>query len=413
MENKMIKEKIRKIAIITPDYPPNIIGGAGISCELMVKNLRKIGRNIDVFAFHSKVNYSNTKVIDKENQDFYIKTPNNIYFLQLYVFLKMLFKIRKYQIIHVYNVTPLPAISLLNLIYGNKKLIFSTLNNHNLSCANTGFALKTGCDNCNNSRSFKCYKMKNKNTILSFFKNIIFIISKKSVSKNVIFVALTENIVNRYKIAGFNKQKYVIIPNAIDNDFELKIKEVKKLKKSEEKIILFVGQFNSRKGPLDLIQAYEMLSNDLKKIYKLVMIGSGKDLSKMQEYIKNSNLNVEIIKVEYGDLAIYYANAEVFVHPALWLEPFSRTWLEAIIAELPILSSDNPSAIDILKNGALYYKHGNIFDLSNKLSQILTDNKIRDNLVMNNKKAKIEFRENLIYKKLNENYDRYWSEHNE
>jgi glycosyltransferase involved in cell wall biosynthesis len=48
--------------------------------------------------------------------------------------------------------------------------------------------------------------------------------------------------------------------------------------------------------------------------------------------------------MEKGEIGRYYDMADVFVHPALWPEPFPRTILEALSHRVPMVVSDSGSA---------------------------------------------------------------------
>ena len=96
--------------------------------------------------------------------------------------------------------------------------------------------------------------------------------------------------------------------------------------------------------------------------------------------------------LKHKQIKKFYQRATVLVHPAKWPEPFSRVWLEAIDNNIPLISSDNPSAIEVLKGCALFYKRGNPEDLKNKM-KLAINGKSKPNYKMC--KAKIDFNENI------------------
>ncbi len=114
----------------------------------------------------------------------------------------------------------------------------------------------------------------------------------------------------------------------------------------------------------------------LQNKYPLLIIGDGSSHMELNWFINSLNLsNVYILKKNYNELSSYYKNALVLVHPSEWPEPFSRVWLEAIQNNLPIISSDNKSAIEIFSNKIYYYESSNYQSLKIVLTEFLqTDN---------------------------------------
>ena len=101
----------KKIAFITPDFPPKNIGGCAISSNLIVKELRKNGIYVDVFCFSY---YENQTIKQKNGSNFYFKAYPKIPPLNNLVLLKKLKnKLKKYEVIHVYNMGLIPSVAIL------------------------------------------------------------------------------------------------------------------------------------------------------------------------------------------------------------------------------------------------------------------------------------------------------------
>lgn len=403
-----------KVAMITPDYPPNIIGGAGVSSEMLVRNLRSKGIHVDVFSFKT----TQIKKEIRENPlgtDRYFKGSTNKVVQQIRIFNKLFFCKEKYDIYHIYNVTPLPAISFLKFFKRRIKTV-ATLNNHNLSCLNTLYALNTSCSTCSFSRSYKCVRRKKTGILKSLFKAIAFKISKK-MSMNVdLLIGLTENMKLRYEIAGFGKTKYEIIPNAYDPAYFTNTVNVNSKSDHGPLVILYVGQLNYRKGATDLIKAFSMFDKTYLNHISLKIIGSGNEKSDIESVIKEHNLSefVELKEVDYKELEQVYISSDIFVHPAKWLEPFSRTWLEAMGFGLPIISSNNPGAKEVLQDGALYFEVGDIGGLYTQLKELVDHKSKRVELIEYNNKNILQFNlDNVIDHIITAHKDLLKETHNE
>lgn len=131
--------------------------------------------------------------------------------------------------------------------------------------------------------------------------------------------------------------------------------------------VLYVGGIHDAKGFYDLYNATKIL-----KDYKInfYFVGINDVPGSIKNEIKTMKLNVEFVKkVPHKVLFQYYKKCDVLVHPSNYPEPFARVWNEAIHFKLPIISADNPVALEILKDNAIFYKRRDINDLSIKLKK--------------------------------------------
>jgi UDP-glucose:(heptosyl)LPS alpha-1,3-glucosyltransferase len=107
-------------------------------------------------------------------------------------------------------------------------------------------------------------------------------------------------------------------------------------------VLLFVGSGFERKGVRYLIEAAEML--DVPVTLLIVGRGSGE---KYQHMIKKQRV---IFCGPRKEIERYYAAADVFVFPTVY-EPFGNVHLEALASGLPVITSGQSGAADIIRDG--------------------------------------------------------------
>lgn len=154
----------------------------------------------------------------------------------------------------------------------------------------------------------------------------------------------------------FLKEKITMTDEAIDTDkFKPQDKEYLKEKYGLKNnfIILFVGRMIIPKGPLDLLKIIPLLKDKIKNL-KVIMIGTGPDLSKVKENAKKLNLGpyVEIKgRVSDEDLYNYYSLADIFINPSRIREAFGLVTAEAMCSGTLTIASVQASHKGIVKDG--------------------------------------------------------------
>jgi UDP-glucose:(heptosyl)LPS alpha-1,3-glucosyltransferase len=115
---------------------------------------------------------------------------------------------------------------------------------------------------------------------------------------------------------------------------------------------LFVGSGFERKGVRYLIRAVESISEPV----SLMIVGKGKNpsLSPLsKEGIKGGSLHHKQKIIFCGpqkEIYKYYAAADIFVFPTIY-EPFGNVHLEALASGLPVITTNNSGASEIIKDG--------------------------------------------------------------
>lgn len=174
----------------------------------------------------------------------------------------------------------------------------------------------------------------------------------------------------KYIESYYLKAKTIIIPNAIENN-KFK-KKNKKIKKNRIPILLYVGRFSPEKNILTLLKAIKVLEK--KYIFKIWLIGYGKQESEIKNYIKDNKIK-SVEKIKYAnreELKKIYFQSDLFILPSKQ-EPWGFVINEAMATGLPIICSNKVGAsFNLVKNGLNGYTFNpnNTKDLIEKISLV-------------------------------------------
>ena len=364
-----------KIAMVTHEYPPHVRGGCGISCELLVRHLRKNGIYVDVFVFDEKMQTINDTMGNTYHFNVLSHLPQII---NLTTLVKLKIDKRSYDLIHVYGVTQIPVLKILQTF--NKIPVVATLNGFEEACADFSSWLNHKCPQCKLPDSFHCIasssKRMNRPRVLIIPKYIYFILQRWLSKKIDYYIALSDSIKNMYISAGFPEEKIIVIPNMLDPAFIKLANKTNVLKYGTVhgcKVILYIGNLNITKGVDVLINAFSKLSLEKTELW---IIGKGVHETKFKKIAEKSPKNEQIKFIGYvknDELPSFYKAANVFVHPGIWPEPFGRTIIEAMVCKLPVITSDVGAPPNIVGNNGFIYKANDEDELAQKLEYILAD----------------------------------------
>lgn len=155
--------------------------------------------------------------------------------------------------------------------------------------------------------------------------------------------------------------------------------------------ILFVGNIEPRKNVGRLIDAYSMIDTSL----PLVIVGKKAWL--YEKEIARNLENVHLLgHVSADDLRYLYGGAYCFVFPSLY-EGFGLPPLEAMSSGCPVITSKVSSLPEVCGDAALYVDPYDINDMSEKIAELLNNQKLRTELVeVGRARAKIFNIENYV-----------------
>ncbi|MHA1285063.1 MAG: glycosyltransferase family 4 protein [Promethearchaeota archaeon] len=150
--------------------------------------------------------------------------------------------------------------------------------------------------------------------------------------------------------AGIPEKKLIITPTGIDltvKDIDKDIRTEFSIRK-DDKIILYIGLINKRKG-IDLIIKTAYYLRNFEKI-KFVIVGDGILRERAIRIVKKLDLDKKIIFTGRRlDVHNFYQQADVFILPSRG-EGLAGVIMEAMIYKVPVISSNIPGTRDIIEN---------------------------------------------------------------
>jgi glycosyltransferase involved in cell wall biosynthesis len=155
--------------------------------------------------------------------------------------------------------------------------------------------------------------------------------------------AWTSNTQATAHAAGQNLPKPHIIPMGIDyrkfsSGNRLKIKATLPEKML---VLLFIGRLIKNKGVFDLVNAYALLPDEIKKKTVLWLIGEGSDrgaVSRLSTRLKIDHKITFLGQIPNDRLPDYYAAADIFIAPSL-AEGQGVILLEAMASHTPVIAT--------------------------------------------------------------------------
>lgn len=144
-----------------------------------------------------------------------------------------------------------------------------------------------------------------------------------------------------------------IIPCGTDTDhFHLMSKAQGRAKiglNQQDKIVLYVGRFDARKGIETLVRSFAKLKSSYLQPLKLVIVGGsshqradGEERSRIEKIVQQLGLAEQTVfagQIGHDVLPFYYAAADVCVIPSHY-EPFGLVAIEAMACGTPVVASD-------------------------------------------------------------------------
>jgi len=188
--------------------------------------------------------------------------------------------------------------------------------------------------------------------------------------------------------AGVRDSKINVIHNSCDEKFFFYGKDKDTVRKkhnfrSDDRIILFVGNLIRRKGLSLLIESLNLLRSTIPNFIALI-VGQGEDLQNLKSMVNKYGLNRNVIfygRISITELSDLYNVADVFVLPST-SEGHSVALLEAMASGLAIVASDiegNKESVEDGVNGLLF-KNADRRELAEKLANVLIDQNLKEML---------------------------------
>ncbi len=199
-----------------------------------------------------------------------------------------------------------------------------------------------------------------------------------------------KNVMDNY---GISSADIEVIYNGVDVDrfspqnkkkYKSEIREKHGLK-DDDFVVLFVGSGFERKGVKYLIQAAESVSGQI----SLMIVGKGPE----SEFKKISARQKIIYCGPQKDIDKYYAAADMFVFPTMY-EPFGNVHLEALASGLPVITTKNSGASEIIKDGIhgfVVQEPEDYISIAEKITILLNDKDKLESISQNARQLAEEF----------------------
>lgn len=143
---------------------------------------------------------------------------------------------------------------------------------------------------------------------------------------------------------------------------------------------LYVGNAYPHKNLEMLIKVFQRVTSKT----KLVLVGKDDYFYRgLKGSVEQMKLHDDIVffgEADGDELQNLYKNAVALVFPSL-MEGFGLPGLEAMSVSTPVVCSDIPVFREIYANSALYFNPKNEKDVISKLQQIVSDKKLREDLM--------------------------------
>lgn len=361
-----------KIAFVTYEYPPFIIGGAGIYAKNITEKLADLGVEVTVFT-------PNIKEINNKNNNIKIVPVNvnkKIPFKALQFWLALPEILRQEHLINKYDLIHFNGIS---YWFSNKKIL-------NIPQVITVHHLIEDAIKYNNpTLSSKIFDITGENNFL------IQLIEKRVINNVDKIIAVSEftkkQIIEFY---GVNPADIDVIYHGIDKsnkNFSINSEQFKQeFDLPNKKIVLFVGRINDRRKGLEiLIKAFKGVLNKIDAI--LVVVGNG-DHTKFVELSQKLAISTNIFFMGFvsdNKLNKFYQACDVYVCSSE-LEGYGLTVLEAVVNGAPVIAFKVGGVPEIIEDGinGLLVDAANLKQLSQAICCILMDKNLRDEIKRNN-----------------------------
>jgi starch synthase len=373
-----------KIALVAPTYPPTQTGGAEVSMKLLAEGLRERGNEVIVLVFDGDrrvdERVSGVRVIRYRHIKGLTDRAQPLTLLPLIVRAMKQWQ-SEVDLFHVYNVFPLPGAGMYKLL-GGKKPVVATFNAYAGFCPlSHGLCPSNNCSFIQRTRClFEARGITEKMLSIPYSAAYPILIGLAKMSDK--YIALSQGVKAVHVEHGYNKDRIVVIPNFVE---QATLPASPRLEERHHFNILYVGKLALSKGVDVLLQAFFKIGENNQNLH-LTVVGDGPQRAQLLDLALKLGVDKRVFfanAVAHEDVWSYYRNADAFVHPGIWAEPFGRTILEAMQFNLPLIVSNIGAPPEIAGDAALVFEPGNVDDLAQKLELIYMDGKLRQRLSSN------------------------------
>jgi glycosyltransferase involved in cell wall biosynthesis len=355
-----------RVCLISFEYPPNILGGAGTYAETLAKGLKR--RGVDVFVV-TRGNHH-----DKHQKVFRVPVSNSPYWRRLFFIesaMSLFHKLNsgfKFDLVHfnephvILEKPKLPTVCTLHS---------TQINEIRLKLVGAG-TLKTVGD-------IKDFVLKN--SIGSIFDVFTTHATDKIICPSPSLAALI------ISYCFVDQRKTVVIPNGIDMESFSKTKceeasaSLKEYGLEANNYVLFMGRLDVLKGAQFAIEAFKSIRMEHSNL-KMAIVGKGDFESYLRDLsrgIKNIVFAGHVSSLE--NRKMLYENSLFVVVPSLY-EALPMVVLEAMACGKAVIGSNVGGIPSLVRNGESGFlaKPGDSKDLERLINILCKDSKLRESM---------------------------------
>lgn len=186
--------------------------------------------------------------------------------------------------------------------------------------------------------------------------------------------------------------KIKVVYSAVKNGYHPVAEEIKEKIKARytdgKEYFIYVGSIHPRKNLMNLLKAFSVFKKKMKSNMQLVIAGRlAWKFDAFTEGLKTYKYRNEVHLLGYlpqEELIELTASAYAMVYPSLF-EGFGVPPLEAMMCEVPVITSAVSSMPEIYGDAALYANPESFDDIADKMMLLYKDEQLRTNLIVKGK----------------------------
>ena len=350
-----------KIAMLTWEYPPRIVGGISRVVYELSQKLGKLGNEVHV------VTCCEACAEEFEKDDYVYVHRVRLPSIEIFDFVQWVYHFNIAMI--EYLVGLINKIGKLDLIHAHDWLVaFSAVTIKNSYCIPMISTIHA-TENGRNNGIYTCLQ--------KYINSVEWWLTYQSSKVIVNSLYMKKEII---KIFNLPEDKVEIINNGIDikkfKKYAYDINIRRRYARDDEKIIFFVGRLVQEKGVSILVEAMPKIIREYTDV-KFVIVGKGAQDSYLKDRVNSMGIWNKVYFTGYlgdDDLRLLYRCVDVAVYPSLY-EPFGIVALEAMLAGVSIVVSDVGGLGEIVQHNVDGKKFivGNSNSLADCVLDILKD----------------------------------------
>ncbi|WP_420155197.1 glycosyltransferase family 4 protein [Siphonobacter sp.] len=193
------------------------------------------------------------------------------------------------------------------------------------------------------------------------------------------------------KFPKVNSDCVQVVYNGVNEAFQTVVPERQQYVQTRYRLpqsyVLGLGSTDPKKNLTGLIEAFSQLAEAFSEV-SLALLDTPESLlnAALGSHVRLRSRILALENVAHEDVPALYQLASVMVYPSL-RESFSAPALEALAAGVPLVCSDLPSLREVVGSAARYIQPQAPDSIAQALTALLSDEKLRHQLVEDGKKA--------------------------